>query len=70
MASKVSTMFEYDPVAVAGTLLNASDLGGVARQDAEPEPEAKPERRLLAFLLRRGRRYPTAASPRRDFTSA
>jgi len=69
MASKVSTLFDYHPVAVAGTLLNASDLGGVAREDAEPEPEAEPERRRLAFL-RRGKRYPTAASPSRDFTSA
>jgi hypothetical protein len=70
MAPKASTLFEYHPVAVAGTLLNASDLGGVARKDAEPEPEAEPKHRLLAFLLRRGQRYPTAASPRSDFTSA
>ena len=72
MASKVSTLFEYHPVAVAGTLLTASDLGGVAREDAQPEAEAKPEleRRRLAFLRKRGKRYPTAVSPSRDFTSA
>jgi hypothetical protein len=72
MASKRTALFDYPPVAVAGTLLTASDLGGVAREDAQPEAEAdQPERSRLAFFLRRrGKRYPTAVSPSRDFTSA
>jgi hypothetical protein len=70
MASKLATLFESHPVAVAGTLLRASDLGGVAREDAQPEDDAEPERGRLAFLRRRGKRYPTAVSPSRDFTSA
>ena len=70
MESNLPGLFTYHPVSVAGTLLSASDLGGGAREDAQPEAEPERERPRLAFLRPRARRYPTAASPSNDFTSA
>jgi hypothetical protein len=70
MESRHLTLFKHHPVAVAGTLLTASDLGRFAREDAQPETEPERGRRRLAFLRRSGKRYPTAVSPSSDFTSA
>jgi hypothetical protein len=70
MESTRPNLFKYQPVAVAGTLLNASDLGRFAREDAQPETEPERARRRLAFFRRSGKRYPTAVSPSSDFTSA
>ena len=70
MELNIPGLSTHHPVSVAGTLLSASDLGGIAREDAQPGAEPERERPRLAFLRTLVRRYPTAASPSNDFTSA
>lgn len=62
MGNALPPLFSYHPASVVGSLVAGSPLGGVAREDAVPEPEQEKvswSARVAALLGRR----PAEAAP-------